>query len=86
VAAILSCVALLSANERAGPDRAYVLRTHGAIGLPDQAARVRELAEVRPVNADGEELVAVGIRAEGIAARVEHDTPSRRVQAKRHAR
>src|SRR5262249_40216430 len=63
--------------------RADVLRTHRAVGLPDQAARVGELAKVCPVRADGEELVAVGIRAKGIAARVEDECSRRRVRAER---
>src|SRR5262249_358929 len=71
----------VEATKRLIPPRADVLRTHRAVGLRDQAPRVGELAQPRPVLADGEELVAVGIRAEGIAFGVEHEYPRRRVQA-----
>src|SRR5262249_12016542 len=44
-----------------------------------QTARVRELAEVRPVRPHGEDLPAVGIAAKRVAARVEEHRLCRHV-------
>src|SRR5262245_6260489 len=50
-----------------------------AVGLGHHAGRVGELAEARAVRAHGEELAAVGVPAQRIAARVEHERPGDRV-------
>src|SRR5262245_30591224 len=71
---------VLSDNRRV-PDRADVLGAHRAAGVGEQAPRACELAEMRAVRADREQLVAVGIRPEGIAGRIEYERPRRRLQA-----
>src|SRR5262245_11582893 len=65
---------VLSDNRRV-PDRADVLGAHRAAGVGEQAPRACELAEMRAVRADREQLVAVGNRPEGLAGRIESDAP-----------
>src|SRR5262249_50075446 len=58
-------------------DRPDVFGGRAAVGLRHEAARVRELPEARSVGANDEQLVAVAIRPERIAARVEEQCPGR---------
>src|SRR5262249_17653607 len=71
---------VLSDNRRV-PDRTDVLGAHRAAGVAEQAPRACELAEMRAVRADREQLVAVGIRTEGSAGRIEYERPGRRLKA-----